>query len=342
MASDSSFFLRKFKSRTSFQRVACERGGAEAGRVVASPSKKEKTHGGRTPVSASPGSVVSFRPRQLGGCIEFFVVSVKATLETEKAECCSASEDTDREASAPKKRPREDGGDVHKNAKKNMRGASKAQTASASTDSEMKVDEEFKELARLAAKSRKFLGAHISAAGGAENAPVNCLKIKGTKRSASNDCWETRFFAPPSERLLFSAGLSRGCGRRAGARVFLEKSTTLVLSAHRKRGSAPLILLSWILSQLLGHTCMCASLCAATQTDASVKGFKRRMQELEMDLEMQVLPHGSYLINVANPGKRRALLFWRLFLSREKRRSEGGISACVQTRANKKRPTRRC
>ncbi|CDJ53521.1 endonuclease V, putative [Eimeria brunetti] len=99
----------------------------------------------------------------------------------------------------------------------------------------LKPDEEFTALATLAAKSRKFVGAHISAAGGVQNALNSCFNVKG-------------------------------------------QAFALFLKCQRKWVSPPL-------------------------AETAIKGFKERCDQLEMDKAMQVLPHGSYLINVANPDK---------------------------------------
>ncbi|CDI84401.1 endonuclease V, putative [Eimeria praecox] len=110
-----------------------------------------------------------------------------------------------------------------------------ASAAAAPPSGTLKPDEEFTALAKLAAKSRKFVGAHISAAGGVHNALVSCFNVKG-------------------------------------------QAFALFLKCQRKWVSPPL-------------------------AESAIKGFKERCDQLEMDKATQVLPHGSYLINVANPDK---------------------------------------
>lgn len=80
---------------------------------------------------------------------------------------------------------------------KKRRGAPKARAkagkkhATATTapqSSPLQPDEEFNALAALAAKSRKFVGAHISAAGGVHNALISCFNVKGKIHpAAAND-----------------------------------------------------------------------------------------------------------------------------------------------------------
>ncbi|KAL8441342.1 hypothetical protein Emed_007571 [Eimeria media] len=54
----------------------------------------------------------------------------------------------------------------------------KKKAAKATKDEPLVPDEEFSALSTLAAKSRKFVGAHISAAGGVHNALVHCFQVK--------------------------------------------------------------------------------------------------------------------------------------------------------------------
>ncbi|CDJ56158.1 endonuclease V, putative [Eimeria maxima] len=110
----------------------------------------------------------------------------------------------------------------------------------------LKADEEFTALATLAAKSRKFVGAHISAAGGVHNALISCFNVKG-------------------------------------------QAFALFLKCQRKWVSPPLAL-------------------------TAITGFKERCDQLELDKAMQVLPHGSYLINVANPDKTKQENAYKAFL----------------------------
>ncbi|KAL8271635.1 hypothetical protein Esti_004440 [Eimeria stiedai] len=111
----------------------------------------------------------------------------------------------------------------------------KKKASKASEDEPFVPDEEFSTLAALAAKSRKFVGAHISAAGGVHNALVHCFQVKG-------------------------------------------QAFALFLKCQRKWVSPPL-------------------------AKTAINGFKERCEQLQMNKGMQILPHGSYLINVANPDK---------------------------------------
>ncbi|KAL8452155.1 hypothetical protein Emag_002496 [Eimeria magna] len=56
--------------------------------------------------------------------------------------------------------------------------AAKKKAAKASKDEALVPDEEFAALSALADKSRKFVGAHISAAGGVHNALIHCFQVK--------------------------------------------------------------------------------------------------------------------------------------------------------------------
>ncbi|CDJ69380.1 endonuclease V, putative [Eimeria necatrix] len=133
--------------------------------------------------------------------------------------------------------------DIH--VAKKRRGAPKARakasagkrsaTAEGAANGVLEPDEEYTTLANSAAKSRKFVGAHISAAGGVHNAPLSCFNVKG-------------------------------------------QAFALFLKCQRKWVSPPL-------------------------ADTAIAGFKLRCDSLKMDKDVQVLPHGSYLINVANPDK---------------------------------------
>lgn len=57
----------------------------------------------------------------------------------------------------------------------------KSATAEGTGNGVLEPDEEYTTLANLAAKSRKFVGAHISAAGGVHNAPLSCFNVKGER-----------------------------------------------------------------------------------------------------------------------------------------------------------------
>lgn len=59
-------------------------------------------------------------------------------------------------------------------------GSGRKKSSSETTaENPLRPDEEFAALAALAAQSRKFVGAHISAAGGVHNALLNCFDVKG-------------------------------------------------------------------------------------------------------------------------------------------------------------------
>lgn len=105
--------------------------------------------------------------------------------------------------------------DIH--VAKKRRGAPKARakasagkksaTAEGAANGVLEPDEEYTTLANSAAKSRKFVGAHISAAGGVHNAPLSCFNVKG-KRSVSCSVW-TNHCNLPSNVLLPSHFLKR-------------------------------------------------------------------------------------------------------------------------------------
>ncbi|CBZ51039.1 putative endonuclease V [Neospora caninum Liverpool] len=97
------------------------------------------------------------------------------------------------------------------------------------------IDELFLKHRALAGKTRKFLGAHISASGGVQNAPLNCLAIGG-------------------------------------------QAFAFFLKNQRRWDSPPI-------------------------SAESAEGFKAEVAKLKLDGPQHVLPHGSYLINLANPGK---------------------------------------
>ncbi|KAL8435519.1 hypothetical protein ACSSS7_002446 [Eimeria intestinalis] len=181
------------------------------------------------------------------GCID-----IKATLEEEPqqreltkitAECSSAGVSPDPQANGDRAKSEESETPAKGAATgKKRRGSSngkanaapaKKKAAKGSEDESLVPDEEFAALSALATKSRKFVGAHISAAGGVHNALVHCLQVK------------------------------------------------------------ELLIKMWTLDLL-------DALCGAP---TAINGFKERCEQLQLNKGMQILPHGSYLINVANPDK---------------------------------------
>lgn len=60
------------------------------------------------------------------------------------------------------------------------------------------------------------------------------------------------------------------------------------------------------------------------QADTAIAGFKLRCDSLKMDKDVQVLPHGSYLINVANPGAVQEVQLIRLLLLHVVEDAQGG------------------
>ncbi|PHJ24684.1 endonuclease iv apn [Cystoisospora suis] len=113
----------------------------------------------------------------------------------------------------------------------------------------------------IAERSRKFLGAHISAAGGAQFAPLNCLAIAGQAFAfflKNQRRWES----PP---------------------ISLESETQFKANAHR----------------------------------------------LMLDTPAHVLPHGSYLINLANPDGAKREVSFAAFLDDLQRCEQIGVHRYV-------------
>ncbi|XP_026192561.1 uncharacterized protein LOC34620867 [Cyclospora cayetanensis] len=153
----------------------------------------------------------------------------QSSSEADKATKGAAKEDVEKSTSPAKKKR------AAPKARAKVACGKKNSAAGGAPQGLLKPDEEFAALAALALKSRKFVGAHISAAGGVQNALVSCFNVKG-------------------------------------------QAFALFLKCQRKWVSPPL-------------------------AESAISGFKERCDQLEMDKSMQVLPHGSYLINVANPDK---------------------------------------
>ncbi|KEP60195.1 UNVERIFIED_CONTAM: endonuclease IV APN [Hammondia hammondi] len=123
------------------------------------------------------------------------------------------------------------------------------------------VDEVFLRHRALAEKSRKFLGAHISAAGGVQNAPMNCLAIGG-------------------------------------------QAFAFFLKNQRRWDSPPI-------------------------SDESADGFKAEVAKLMLDGPEHVLPHGSYLINLANPDPAKRKVSYNAFLDDLQRCEQIGVHRYV-------------
>ncbi|KAL8440229.1 hypothetical protein Efla_000355 [Eimeria flavescens] len=136
-------------------------------------------------------------------------------------------------------------------------GGPAKKAAKASESEPLVPDEEFSALAAVAAKSRKFVGAHISAAGGVHNALLHCLQVKG-------------------------------------------QAFALFLKCQRKWVSPPL-------------------------APEAISGFKERCDQLKMEKTTQILPHGSYLINVANPDKAKQENAYKALLDDLRRCEQLGI-----------------
>lgn len=112
-----------------------------------------------------------------------------------------------------------------------------------------------------ALRTGKYLGAHISAAGGAQNAPVNCLTVGG------------QAFA-----------------------FFLK---------NQRRWKSPPI------------------------SEESARGFKEKVQALCLDGPQHILPHGSYLINLANPDSTKRQISYDAFVDDLRRCEQLGIKRYV-------------
>ncbi|OEH79275.1 putative endonuclease V [Cyclospora cayetanensis] len=181
----------------------------------------------------------------------------QSSSEADKATKGAAKEDVEKSTSPAKKKR------AAPKARAKVACGKKNSAAGGAPQGLLKPDEEFAALAALALKSRKFVGAHISAAGGVQNALVSCFNVKGKRRFLGCFCVLLTYRA-----LLVSTVLN--------ARAW--QAFALFLKCQRKWVSPPL-------------------------AESAISGFKERCDQLEMDKSMQVLPHGSYLINVANPDK---------------------------------------
>ncbi|PFH32183.1 endonuclease IV APN [Besnoitia besnoiti] len=122
-------------------------------------------------------------------------------------------------------------------------------------------DEVFLKHRALAESSRKFLGAHISAAGGVQNAPLNCLAVGG-------------------------------------------QAFAFFLKNQRRWDSPPI-------------------------SDESADEFKASVARLKLDGPMHILPHGSYLINLANPDSAKRKVSYNAFLDDLKRCEQVGVHRYV-------------
>lgn len=123
------------------------------------------------------------------------------------------------------------------------------------------IDELFLKHRALAGKTRKFLGAHISASGGVQNAPLNCLAIGG-------------------------------------------QAFAFFLKNQRRWDSPPI-------------------------SAESAEGFKAEVAKLKLDGPQHVLPHGSYLINLANPDPAKRKVSYTAFLDDLQRCEQIGVHRYV-------------
>ncbi|ESS33789.1 endonuclease IV APN [Toxoplasma gondii VAND] len=150
-------------------------------------------------------------------------------------------------------------GEAKNGGKAPKRSAGKKQSTAGNLPTE--VDEVFLRHRAVAEKSRKFLGAHISAAGGVQNAPVNCLAIGG-------------------------------------------QAFAFFLKNQRRWDSPPI-------------------------SDESADGFKAEVAKLKLDGPEHILPHGSYLINLANPDAAKRKVSYNAFLDDLQRCEQIGVHRYV-------------